>query len=100
MLKITGLQEMQDQLAQAQQALQAIDGEIGTVNFDPHDPASLDGAIRSMEVMIDGKLAEFSNNSFVADLAEGMKERYREAILTRAAEYRLKGEGQEADKSE
>jgi hypothetical protein len=57
MFKISGLQEMQDQLAQAQQALKAIDGEVGTVNFDPHDPVSVECAIRSMEVMIDGKLA-------------------------------------------
>ena len=100
MFKISGLQEMQDQLAQAQQALKVIDGEVGTVNFDPHDPVSVEGAIRSMEAMIDGKLGGFSNNSFVADLAEGMKERYRDGILTRAAEYRLKGEGQEEDKGE
>jgi hypothetical protein len=101
MFKISGLQEMQDQLAQAQQALEGIDGELGTVNFDPHDPASVEAAIRSMEAMIDGKLGEFSNNSFVADLAEGMKERYREGILARAAEYRPKGEcSQEEDKAE
>lgn len=100
MFKISGLQEMQDQLVQAQQALQVIDGELGTVNFDPHDPASVEGAIRSMEAMIDGKLGEFIDNSFVMDLAEGMKEQYRESILTHAAECRLKGEGQEEDKGE
>ena len=100
MFKISGLQEMQDHLTQAQKALEAIDGDIGSVNFDPHDPASVDSAIRSMEAMIDGKLAVYSDNSFVADLAEGMKEQYREGILARAAEYRLQGDAGEEEKGE
>ncbi|WP_429234384.1 hypothetical protein [Aeromonas salmonicida] len=40
MLKITGLDKFQKELAEAQRVLEELDGELGTVNFHPHEPAS------------------------------------------------------------
>ena len=44
MFKISGLDQLTRQLEQAQQAFAEIDGELGTVEFNPHDPASIEAA--------------------------------------------------------
>jgi hypothetical protein len=91
MLKITGLDELSRQLTDAQRALEALDGELGAVNFDPNDPASIEAAIQSVEAMIDERLVQYTSNPIIVPLAASMKEKYREAIVDRAAEARLKG---------
>jgi hypothetical protein len=90
MIKIDGLDKLQRELSSAQAALQALDGELGTVNFNPEDPASIESAIAAMEAMIDGKLVGYQANPFIADLATNMKAQYREAILEEAAAARQK----------
>jgi len=91
MFKITGLNELSSQLTDAQRALEALDGELGTVNFDPGDPASIESAIESVNRIIDERLGQYASNPIIAPLAESMKEKYREAIVDHAAEARLKG---------
>ena len=93
MLKITGLDKLQKNLKDAQRALSELYGELGVVNFDPNDPASIEGAIQSVNRMIDDRLGEYSSNPIVGPLAEQMKEKYRESILEKAAEARLKSDG-------
>lgn len=90
MFKITGLDDLNKQLIDAQNALEALNGELGTVNFDPDDPASIEGAIQSVEAIIDDRILQYASNPIIAQLAEEMKEKYREAIIDRAAEARLK----------
>lgn len=92
MFKVEGLDKLQRDLQKAQDALSEIDGEIGSVSFDPDDPASIDAAITSMEKLIDGKLSGFDDSDIVSSLAEQMKEQYRAAILEKAAEARIKGD--------
>jgi hypothetical protein len=53
--KITGLDELQKQLDDAAQALQGLGGEIGTVNFNPNDPSTVEAAAAQMESIIDAK---------------------------------------------
>lgn len=89
MFKITGLNKLQKNLKDAERALSELDGELGVVNFDPNDPASIEGAIRSVNRMIDERLGEYSSNPIVGPLAEQMKEKYRESILEKAAAARL-----------
>lgn len=48
MLKITGLDKLQKELKEAERALSELDGELGVINFDPHDPASIEAAIHSV----------------------------------------------------
>lgn len=93
MFKIAGLDKLQKNLKDAQRALSELDGELGVVNFDPNDPASIEGAIQSVNRMIDDRLGEYSSNPIVGPLAEKMKEKYRESILEKAAEARLKSDG-------
>lgn len=89
MFKITGLNKLQKNLKDAERALSELDGELGVVNFDPNDPASIEGAIQSINRMIDERLGEYSSNPIVGPLAEQMKEKYRESILEKAAAARL-----------
>lgn len=89
MFIITGLNKLQKNLKDAERALSELDGELGVVNFDPNDPASIEGAIQSVNRMIDERLGEYSSNPIVGPLAEQMKEKYRESILEKAAAARL-----------
>lgn len=97
MFNITGLDELSRQLTDAQKAMEALDGELGTVKFDPNDPASIEAAIQSAESMIDEKLVQYTSNPIIAPLAESMKEKYREAIINRATEARLKSSEDHAE---
>ena len=87
--KITGFDRLASNLAEAQKALAALDGELGTVRFDPNDPASIDGAVQEIERLVDERLGSYASNPIIGPLAQGMKERSRQAILDRAAAARL-----------
>jgi hypothetical protein len=50
------------------------------LSFDPADPASVEAASAAMEEAIDGQAYRFPGNDPVMDLADQMKERYRQAI--------------------
>lgn len=95
MLKITGLDKLQKELKEAEQALNELDGELGVVNFDPHDPASIEVAIQSVNRMIDSRIESHAENPIVESLADQMKESYRDNILQKAAEARLQSEEDE-----
>jgi len=92
MVKINGLDKLTRTLDDAQKAIAAIDGELGAVNFIPNDPGSIEAAITQMEAMIDKRLGDYASNPIVAPMMEGMKERYRDAIIERAAQARMKGD--------
>jgi hypothetical protein len=83
MLKVSGFDNLQRQLEDAQRAFKAPDGQLATVRFDPDNPESIDAAIRTMESAIDDKVAPYRNNPFVAPLIPEMKAKYRVAILER-----------------
>lgn len=91
MIKITGLDQLTHQLDEAQKALAELDGELGAVSFNPSDPASIEAAIQNVELLVDEKLGEYSDNPIIGPLAMNMKECYRDAIIGRAATARLEG---------
>ena len=88
-MKITGLDDLTRKLEEAQKALEGLDGELGSVSFDPADPGSIEAAIKRMEAMVDERLGKFASNPIIGPLADGMKEQYRKGILERAAAARL-----------
>ena len=92
MFNITGLDQLTKQLEQAQTAFEELDGDLGEVNFDPHDPASIESAVQKVNEMLDAKAAAWADNLLVAQVVEGMKEQYREAIIERAAAARLEAD--------
>lgn len=89
MMKITGLDKLQREINEAQGALSELDGQLGTVHFDPHDPSSIESAIQLVNQMVDQRTAQFTSNPIVAPLIDQMKEAYRESIITKAAAARL-----------
>ena len=91
MIKIQGLDKLQRQLSDAQKALQGVDGELGSVSFNPQDPASIEAAMAQVDAMIDEKLGNYASNPLIGRLAEQMKASYREQLLERAAAARLEG---------
>ena len=89
-MKITGLDKFSQQLRDAQKVLEGLDGELGSVTFDPNDPGSIEAAIKRMESTIDERVGSSASNPIIAPLVQGMKDQYRKAILERAATARLK----------
>ena len=86
MFKISGLENLQKNLKEAESALAELDGELGVVNFDPVDPASIEAAIQSVNRMVDERIGEYSADPILGPLADQMKEKYRESILQKAAD--------------
>jgi hypothetical protein len=88
-IKISGLDKLQRQLDDLSEAAKALDGEISTVNFDPHDPSSVEAAVVQMEQAIDAKIAAYRGSELVENIATQLKDRYRQEIYDRAAKARL-----------
>ena len=88
MIKITGLDSLSKELDQLQRVLRELDGEIGAVTFNPHDPASIESAISNMNALIDEKAGDYRSNSMAASIIESVKDSYRQGILDKAAEAR------------
>ncbi|PLO49654.1 hypothetical protein CWN49_38690, partial [Klebsiella michiganensis] len=61
MLKITGLDKLQKELKVAQLALSELDGNLGTVHFDPQDPASIENAIQKINQIVDERVSQYSS---------------------------------------
>lgn len=93
MFKIEGLDKLQRDLQRAQDALAELDGDLGSVSFNPEDPASIDQAISAMERIIDDRVAGYEDSEIIGSLAEEMKQQYRAMILEKAAEARLQDDG-------
>lgn len=92
MFNITGIDKLSRDLEDAQRAMSEMDGELGSVSFDPHDPASIDVAIQDAERLFDDRVSSYTSNPIVGQLLQGMKEQYRQEILDKAASARLSGE--------
>lgn len=84
-MKIKGLKQLQRELGALQRAAANLDGEIAQVSFNPADPQSIELAIQKMESAVDEKVGSAGNSEVTTNLAQELKERYREAILEKAA---------------
>jgi hypothetical protein len=89
MSNITGFEKLERELNEAQQALHGLEGELGTVQFDPRDTSSIDAAVVSVEALIDARLAAYSRNSIIGPMIAEMKDQYRGAIMASAAQAGL-----------
>lgn len=85
---IKGLNELSRKMKELEKAIAALDGEIGSVNFDPNDPQSIEVAIQKMEQAVDERVGDYSRNDMIEDIVSEVKERCRQAILERASEAR------------
>ena len=94
MLGVSGLEALQTQLEQAQQAFEELDGEMCAVNVNLHDPASIEAAIQQVNAVMDARVSAWADNPMVGQVAAGMKEQYREAIIEQAAAARREADSQ------
>jgi len=91
-MQITGLDQLQKTLETVERAMAELDGELGTVSFDPEDPASIDRAIKQAESLIDERVGRYADNDMVSEIVESAKEQFRSSILERAAQARLEND--------
>jgi len=94
MNRISGFDKLAHELNEAQRAINSVDEELGTVSFNPNDAASIEAAIQQVELIVDERLSAYSSNPIIGPLMIGLKEKYREGIIERAAAARLE-EGHE-----
>lgn len=92
-MKISGLDKLQKTMADAQKAISALEGDLGHVDFDVNDPASIEAALTSMESIVDERLGRYASNPIIAPMIPKLKDQFREMILAKAAERRLKAGG-------
>jgi hypothetical protein len=81
---ISGLDQLQSQLAEAQTAMSALNGEVAKLKFDPADPASVESAVRTMERIIDQKAGRYSFNPIVGPFITNSKVSFAAAIRAKA----------------
>lgn len=87
-VELSGFDELQKQLRDAQKALQALDGDLCSLRFDPSNPADVQRAIEEMEGIVDARISPYRNNPLVAPVVDAAKKSFREEILRRAQEAR------------
>ena len=85
---IKGLDALTRQLDEAGKAAAALDGDIVSLNFEPANLQSVEGAIRDMERAVDAKVSRYRNNPLVADIVKQTKAHFRKAIQEKAREAR------------
>lgn len=95
--EIKGLNKVTNDMKEFQKALSELDGEIGTVKFDPEDPGSIEVAIQDMEHIIEEKLGRYSSNPFAGPMMDQIKETMRDQIIQKAQEVRDNQEEEEDD---
>ena len=86
MFKIEGLDKLQKELDEVSKSLNALSGQVSSLQFDPGNEASVAAAVRKMEASVDAKVARYRNNPFVKELTADIKKQYREEILKQARE--------------
>ena len=86
-VELSGFDELQDTLTDAQRAIESLDGELATLRVDPNNPQA---AIDEMESAVDAKLAPYRGNPIVEQIAEASKELFRNGILRQAQEAKRK----------
>jgi hypothetical protein len=84
MASISGLDQLQRQLAEAQTAMSMLNGEVAKLKFDPTDPASVESAVHMMKRMIDQKAGRYSSNPIVGPFITKSKEAFASAIRAKA----------------
>ena len=86
-IKLTGLSEVTRNMEALKRALE---GAVEKASFDPHNPQDVERAIREILVKVDMKMAPYMTSPGVREIATGLKEEYRKALLQKADEARRK----------
>lgn len=82
------MEKLFGELENAQKALSALDGDLGNVQFDPDQPASIQAAITQIESMIDERVSRYKRNPLVKELIQAVKSDWADQIKKDAAAKR------------
>ena len=83
--EVMELFQMRLRVEDACRAFQSLDGVLAKISLRPGDSASVEAAMRQMEAAVDRKAAPFRGNRFVEPYIKPLKDKYRAAILAKAA---------------
>ena len=86
-IKLTGLSEVTRNMEALKRALE---GAVEKASFDPHNPQDVERAIREILMKVDMKMAPYMTSPGVREIAAGLKEEYRKAVLQKADDARKK----------
>ena len=86
-IKLTGMSEVTRNMEALKRAL---DGAVAGLSFDPLKPQEVERAIREIEMKVDLKMAPYISSPGVREIAAGLKEEYRKAIVQKAKEIQRK----------
>ena len=86
-IKLTGLSEVTRNMEALKRALE---GAVEKASFDPHNLQDVERAIREILMKVDMKMAPYISSPGVREIAAGLKEEYRKALLQKAEEARSK----------
>lgn len=93
-VELSGFEELQKTLSDAQRAIESLDGELATLRVDPNNPQV---AVAEMERAVDAKLAPYRGNPIVEQIAEASKEHFRNGILQQAEKAKRKAGPEEKE---
>ncbi|MQB56048.1 hypothetical protein [Rahnella sp. RcJ3] len=86
-VKISGIDKLQKQLKEVEDAAEALNGSYD-VRFDANDPVSIETAIQEACSIVEERASRYVNNPMVSPLIESMKENLRQQILDSAEQQR------------
>ena len=81
-------------LKELEQFLGELENYSQTLSFDPFDAESIENALIQMENMIDGRGQYSATNPMIEKIASELKDKYRKAIIDKAAKYRAVNGGE------
>jgi hypothetical protein len=88
-IKLTGMSEVTRNMEALKRAL---DGAIEKTSFDPRNPQDVERAIREILMKVDMKMAPYISSPGVREIAAGLKDEYRKALLQKAEDARRKSQ--------
>jgi hypothetical protein len=88
-IKLTGMSEVTRNMEALKRAL---DGAVEKASFNPHNPQDVERAIREILMKVDMKMAPYISSPGVREIAAGLKEEYRKALLQKAEDTRRKSQ--------
>lgn len=94
MIKIEGLDQLNKTLSELDKLTSELEDELGSIEFDAESAESIELAIVEMENMVDKKFENYASNPVAIDMADGIKEAYRQVIVDKAGEARIQADSE------
>lgn len=87
--EIKGLGVLVKTMDETQEALELLGQDFATIEYNAHDAASVEAALRAADQAISERLDRFRGNAFVDQIATGMRREFENMILEHVANARI-----------